>query len=451
MVAQYYSKEVLNELAAKAREGNEDSFTKAYHSSINAIKKFVSKRDSRCDVDAISNEAFQKAIGHYDVSKGKNFINYAKLWALSEINLYHRTNHSKIENTVDYDLNKKSSSSNVLKTIGRYEKEVIVEKAMIVLDEREREILRGVFGFDGKSVPATRFSDKYNVSNERIAQLIDRGIKKIQPILERELSITNLSKKDDFYISKINNYLKIINEEPIPFGRSKIEHILCPLDSKEQKIFDYLANANRLSLHPKIKNNGKALPKAYLTADSIIDKFRNSNIDWLEEDSGEVSKYFTLSDEVKFEIFENIKWKTMPGSKKDLYLNALDSFSSEEGIYNLCKETGLDIKVAVKTRDEAYKFFKQFKHLEIKYNKLNRLKKERLENFGICNSYEEKIFNDINWKKLSGSKKSLYLKVIDSIQQVDGIEYLCNETGLERGAANKIKKEAQEFFKKYKS
>ncbi len=146
---------------------------------------------------AEANDGLMEAIEKYDVEQNTKFITYAKWWIIQRItsSIASKYKHNaydlpfeKDEQDVDDDdlltYNNREHENLIVETIDNQQDnediKYYVNKLLNNLTERERDIIYRYYGLYGSKENLFDISKDYNLSSERIRQIIDNSLKKIR-------------------------------------------------------------------------------------------------------------------------------------------------------------------------------------------------------------------------------------------------------------------------------
>ena len=146
---------------------------------------------------AEANDGLMEAIEKYDVEQNTKFITYAKWWIIQRItsSIASKYKHNaydlpfeKDEQDADDDdsltYNNREHENLIVETIDNQQDnediKYYVNKLLNNLTERERDIIYRYYGLYGSKENLFDISKDYNLSSERIRQIIDNSLKKIR-------------------------------------------------------------------------------------------------------------------------------------------------------------------------------------------------------------------------------------------------------------------------------
>jgi RNA polymerase primary sigma factor len=147
---------------------------------------------------AVANDGLMEAIEKYDIKEGTKFITYAKWWIIQRI-LYAITKTHKhsgydiptekdiqedddeipLTNNNDYDV---LIVDDIDSDQNKMDIKLYVNKLLNNLSERERDIVSRYYGLYGTKENLFDISDEYNLTSERIRQIMEGAMKKIRSI-----------------------------------------------------------------------------------------------------------------------------------------------------------------------------------------------------------------------------------------------------------------------------
>lgn len=146
---------------------------------------------------AESNDGLMEAIEKYDIKQDTKFITYAKWWIIQRITsrISSKCKHATYDLPFEKD-EQNSDEDDLLSYNPRQNEKLIIEfidsqqnneddryrvnKLMNNLTERERDIVQRYFGICGNKENLFEISKDYNLSSERVRQIIDNSIKKMR-------------------------------------------------------------------------------------------------------------------------------------------------------------------------------------------------------------------------------------------------------------------------------
>ena len=145
---------------------------------------------------AVANDGLMEAIEKYDIKEGTKFITYAKWWIIQRILLAITKKHKHnaydipVEKDIQEDDDEIPMSNNndydvlIVNDIDYEQNEMdvklYVNKLLNNLSERERDIVSRYYGLYGTKENLFDISDDYNLTSERIRQIMEGAMRKIR-------------------------------------------------------------------------------------------------------------------------------------------------------------------------------------------------------------------------------------------------------------------------------
>ena len=145
---------------------------------------------------AVANDGLMEAIEKYDIKEGTKFITYARWWIIQRILIAITNKHKHngydfpMENDVQEDDDEIPLTNNndydvlIIDDIeydqNKMEVKLYVNKLLNNLTERERDIVSRYYGLYGTKENLFDISDEYNLTSERIRQIMENAMKKIR-------------------------------------------------------------------------------------------------------------------------------------------------------------------------------------------------------------------------------------------------------------------------------
>lgn len=142
-----------------------------------------------------ANDGLIEAIEKYDIKQDIKFITYAKWWIIQRINLCialkykNKTFDFPNENDEDNIETEEQTNKNeygdfiideIDYEITNNDKKYYVNSLLNKLNERERDIISRYFGLYGNKENLYEISNTYNLSSERIRQVMESAMKKLR-------------------------------------------------------------------------------------------------------------------------------------------------------------------------------------------------------------------------------------------------------------------------------
>ena len=147
---------------------------------------------------AVANDGLMEAIEKYDIKENTKFLTYAKWWFIQRI-LYAINKNYKhsgfdiptekdiqedddeipLTNNNDYDV---LIVDDIDSGQNKMDVKLYIEKLLNNLTERERDIVSRYYGLYGTKENLFDISDEYNLTSERIRQIMESAMKKIRSI-----------------------------------------------------------------------------------------------------------------------------------------------------------------------------------------------------------------------------------------------------------------------------
>jgi RNA polymerase primary sigma factor len=149
------------------------------------------------DLIAEANDGLMEAIEKFDINQDIKFITYARWWIIQKVtsriaNMYKHnaydipyekdkqednddeqplTNNNDYDSLIVDDIDKEQNSC---------DKKYYLHSLLNLLNERERDIITRYYGIDGDKENLYEISENYNLSSERIRQIMEGAFKKIR-------------------------------------------------------------------------------------------------------------------------------------------------------------------------------------------------------------------------------------------------------------------------------
>lgn len=159
--------------------------------------KYRGKGVEFSELIAEANDGLMEAIEKFDLSQETKFITYAKWWIIQRLissinNNYKHSgyelptdrNNQENEDDENYEQNKNDYDNLIIDEIdevqNKYDKKYYVNTLLNLLTERERDIICRYYGLYGKKENLYNISDSYNLTSERIRQIMEGGMRKIR-------------------------------------------------------------------------------------------------------------------------------------------------------------------------------------------------------------------------------------------------------------------------------
>lgn len=159
--------------------------------------QYRSKGVSFSDLIAEANDGLMEAIEKFDITQDIKFITYAKWWIIQRItsrisDVYKHTsydfpiehekqecdeNEAPLTNNTDYDC---IIVDDIDKEQNCIDKKYYLNTLLNSLSERERDIISRYYGICGNKENLYEISEIYNLSSERIRQIMENAMKKIR-------------------------------------------------------------------------------------------------------------------------------------------------------------------------------------------------------------------------------------------------------------------------------
>ena len=187
------SREKERELALKIKEGDEDALNELVTANLKYVVT-VAKQFAWCglpvyDLVSEGNIGLMTAAKKFDPSKGTKFITYARWWITQAIKSYiDNSGYDKeFTNMEDYIFDDETNNVDTI----NYDFEEEVSKAqgrnnainelLSCLNKREYRVLQAYFGLNGAPEKTLEeISKEINLTPERVRQIKDTGIEKLQ-------------------------------------------------------------------------------------------------------------------------------------------------------------------------------------------------------------------------------------------------------------------------------
>ena len=187
------SREKERELALKIKEGDEDALNELVTANLKYVVT-VAKQFAWCglpvyDLVSEGNIGLMTAAKKFDPSKGTKFITYARWWITQAIKSYiDNSGYDKeFTNMEDYIFDDETNNVDTI----NYDFEEEVSKAqgrnnainelLSCLSKREYRVLQAYFGLNGAPEKTLEeISKEINLTPERVRQIKDTGIEKLQ-------------------------------------------------------------------------------------------------------------------------------------------------------------------------------------------------------------------------------------------------------------------------------
>ena len=180
-----------------------------YHinKNIDARNKFISNLKYTCslantyrgkgvdfeDLLSEANDGLIEAIEKYDLTQNVKLITYAKWWIIQRLNACIANNNKFLYDDIPIDNSKEvsddeeivdshfnsfqvdSNENNIKK-----DNKILVNNLLKVLTERERDIIISYYGIYGGKENLEKIGLRYNLTKERIRQIIEYSFKKLR-------------------------------------------------------------------------------------------------------------------------------------------------------------------------------------------------------------------------------------------------------------------------------
>jgi RNA polymerase sigma factor (sigma-70 family) len=159
---------------------------------VNMVKKtkeyYQNKsKDLMLEMCSDGNVALIHSVDLFDYRKGNKFCTYATWAIINELsrNKTYRTKHSVCMSISDETLENLFERSEGEKSFKISEK---MQKLLLTIPKREREIILECFGLDGKGCRKLgEVGERIGVSKERVRQLREQGLSKLREVIKRDL------------------------------------------------------------------------------------------------------------------------------------------------------------------------------------------------------------------------------------------------------------------------
>lgn len=149
------------------------------------------------DLIAEANDGLMEAIEKFDINQDIKFITYAKWWIIQRVtsriaNMYKHSaydipyekdkqegddDEQPLTNNTDYD---SLIVDDIDKEQNLVDKKYYLHSLLELLTERERDIIIRYYGICGNKENLYEISETYNLSSERIRQIMENAMKKIR-------------------------------------------------------------------------------------------------------------------------------------------------------------------------------------------------------------------------------------------------------------------------------
>lgn len=179
------------ELAARIASGDADAVNELVSANLKYVvtiaKKYTWSKLPFSDLVSEGNMGLIKAAGKFDVTRGTKFITCAKPWIMQSIDAYIKSNVKRNDyDDIDGVDDEALGSGEVDVDTGR-SRDDMVDELMACLDERERTVISHYFGVCGaKVMTLDEISRRIGVTQERVRQIKDSTIEKLQMIVMRD-------------------------------------------------------------------------------------------------------------------------------------------------------------------------------------------------------------------------------------------------------------------------
>lgn len=147
---------------------------------------------------AVANDGLMEAIEKYDIKENTKFLTYAKWWIIQRIlyainknykhsgfaiptekDIQEEDDEIPLTNNNDYDA---LIVDDIDSEHNKMDIKLYIEKLLNNLTERERDIVSRYYGLYGTKENLFDISDDYNLTSERIRQIMEGAMKKIRSI-----------------------------------------------------------------------------------------------------------------------------------------------------------------------------------------------------------------------------------------------------------------------------
>lgn len=183
-------------MAKKAREGDKEAFDELLKRNLKYVVSVAKTCRGRGvpfeDLISEGNLGLMKAIEKYDPDKGFRFTTYAKWWILNSIHKCvdspYQVNVLKesdiIQNSYREDYyDRGQGNDSIINDDNELEYySSTTSQMMQFLDVREKEIIKGVFGFDGEVLTLEEIGGSLGMTVERVRQLKEGAMIKLRTV-----------------------------------------------------------------------------------------------------------------------------------------------------------------------------------------------------------------------------------------------------------------------------